>query len=163
MEETAILRELVSIVGNDRVRTQEPMSRHTSFRIGGPAEIFVEPTVAQVGRVIARCKEGEIPCTVIGNGSNLLVGDGGIPGVVICLGEQASGISVFREELFAEAGALLSKMAAEAQRAGLTGLEFAAGIPAQTGRGHHHERRRLRRRDGGCGPGSPGVDGRWRH
>ena len=94
MEETAILRELVSIVGNDRVRTQEPMSRHTSFRIGGPAEIFVEPTVAQVGRVIARCKEGEIPCTVIGNGSNLLVGDGGIPGVVICLGEQASGISV---------------------------------------------------------------------
>ena len=133
MEETAILRELVSIVGNDRVRTQEPMSRHTSFRIGGPAEIFVEPTVAQVGRVIARCKEGEIPCTVIGNGSNLLVGDGGIPGVVICLGEQASGISVFREELFAEAGALLSKMAAEAQRAGLTGLEFAAGIPGSLG------------------------------
>ena len=129
MEETAILRELVSIVGNDRVRTQEPMSRHTSFRIGGPAEIFVEPTVAQVGRVI----EGEIPCTVIGNGSNLLVGDGGIPGVVICLGEQASGISVFREELFAEAGALLSKMAAEAQRAGLTGLEFASGIPGSLG------------------------------
>ena len=133
MEETAILRELVSIVGNDRVRTQEPMSMHTSFRIGGPAEIFVEPTVAQFGRVIARCKEGEIPCTVIGNGSNLLVGDGGIPGVVICLGEQASGISVFREELFAEAGALLSKMAAEAQRAGLTGLEFAAGIPGSLG------------------------------
>lgn len=133
MEETAILQELVRIAGSDRVRTKEPMSRHTSFRIGGPAEIFVEPTVAQIGRVIACCKEEQVPYTVIGNGSNLLVGDGGIHGVVVCLGEQASGISVFREELFAEAGALLSKMAAEAQKAGLTGLEFSAGIPGSVG------------------------------
>ena len=133
MEEMAILRGLAEIVGSDRVRTREPMSRHTSFRIGGPAEIFVEPTVRQIAQVIACCREREVPYTVIGNGSNLLVGDGGIPGVVISLGERTSGISIFREELFAEAGALLSKVAANAQKAGLTGLEFAAGIPGSVG------------------------------
>ena len=133
-----MLQELSRIAGADRVKTEEPMSRHTSFRIGGPAQFFVEPDVDAVEAVIACCKRRQVPWTVIGNGSNLLVSDAGISGVVIALGRRAAAIGIGAEAdprtvITAEAGALLSVLANRACEAGLTGLEFAAGIPGSVG------------------------------
>lgn len=127
----------------------EPMSRHTTFRIGGGAQLFASPTVEQAAAILAGCRAQHIPVTVLGNGSNVLVGDRGIPGVVLVFGKQASKIlvsdSAAKQEdggteassgslLFtAEAGALLSRTACLAAEYGCTGMEFAAGIPGTVG------------------------------
>jgi len=113
--------------------TKEPMARHTTFRIGGEADVFVEPTREEVLEVISYCKEQEIPVTIIGNGSNLLVGDGGIRGVVLCVGRNMSHVQVSGDVIDAEAGALLAQVASAARDASLTGMEFAAGIPGSLG------------------------------
>lgn len=119
-----------------QVLCQEPLSRHTTFRIGGPADYYVMPeSVEQVKQVIALCKEQEMPFRVIGNGSNLLCADDGFEGVIIdmvrglnqCEADAETGM------LTAQAGVLLSALARRAQQAGLTGLEFAAGIPGSVG------------------------------
>ncbi len=109
------------------------MSRHTTFRVGGPADFLVMPDRGTLPRVIACCKESEVPFLVIGNGSNLLCGDGGVDGVVIEIGKRMADIQVDGAVVTAEAGALLSAAAARAAAAGLTGLEFAAGIPGSVG------------------------------
>ncbi len=119
----------------------EPMSRHTTFRIGGAAELFVSPTVSQAQEILAYCREHGICVTILGNGSNVLVGDRGIPGLVLSFGREASGIAVeeIRKDgiaaarMTAEAGALLSQAAGAAAERGLTGMEFAAGIPGTVG------------------------------
>lgn len=111
----------------------EPMSRRTTFRIGGPARYFVELTPeTPIGALLAALHEREIPVTVIGRGSNLLVSDEGIPGVVLCtLGY--SGVTVEGERVRAQAGATLAQIAAAALTHGLAGFEFAAGIPGSLG------------------------------
>lgn len=111
----------------------EPMSRHTTFRIGGPARYFVELTPdARVGEILAALRELEMPVTVLGRGSNLLVSDKGIPGVVLCtLGR--SRVEVDGTRVHAQAGATLAQIAAAALAHGLTGFEFAAGIPGSLG------------------------------
>ena len=113
--------------------SEEPMSRHTTFRIGGPAELFAVPGSEELPILLKLAEREQIPVTVIGNGSNLLVGDGGIRGLVIEVGSGMDEIRVTGDRLVAGAGALLSKAAQTAVAAGLGGMEFAAGIPGNLG------------------------------
>lgn len=117
----------------ERVRKDEPMSAHTTFRTGGPAEILVMPDMQELPEVVKLCKQHEIPCQIIGNGSNLLVSDRGIRGVVIEIGKPMSGITVEGSCIRAEGGAMMSAIAARAADASLTGFEFASGIPGTIG------------------------------
>ncbi len=117
-----------------KVKKQELMSGHTTFRTGGPADFFVTPDSAEMTeRLISLCKEEKIPYYMIGNGSNLLVGDRGIRGVVIQTQKEMQQIRTEGNVIRAQAGALLSKIAAEALSQELTGFEFAAGIPGTLG------------------------------
>ncbi len=109
------------------------MKNHTTFRVGGPADIFLTPSAEELPAVLSVCREEHVPVTVIGNGSNLLVGDQGIRGVVICIGFGMRGIRVDGEKIFLEAGVTLAAAAQQAAKAGLTGLEFASGIPGTFG------------------------------
>jgi len=132
----------------------EPMSAHTSFRIGGPADLFAEPSSAdELAEFIAAAENAGVPYLVLGNGSNVLVKDGGIDGLVIHIGPKMARIDIrpfptgFDDgwyTLTAEAGALLSEISMAALEAGpiigdetkgLTGLEFASGIPGSLGGG----------------------------
>ncbi len=127
-------QRLARIIPEERLRTAEPMSRHTTFRVGGAADWFVCPdTKEELTAVLALCRAENVPHTVLGNGSNLLVGDGGYRGVVISMGQRWSQVSVEGNRIRAGAGALLSAVAKQALAASLTGLEFAAGIPGSVG------------------------------
>ena len=126
-----IRKMFCDLLGEDRVFTEEAMSQHTTFKIGGPADYFLMPDKGEdVGRVIKICKEKEIPYFILGNGSNLLVGDGGYRGAVIQIYRNMSSVTVEGNEITAQAGALLS---AVAKNASLTGFEFAGGIPGTIG------------------------------
>ena len=129
-----LLKELYSITDEKNVFADEPMSRHTTFRIGGPADYFVTPESAEeIRRLIGFCRERSIPYYIVGNGSNLLVGDKGCRGVVIQIYKKMNSIRIEGERIFVQAGALLSKTAAAALEASLTGMEFASGIPGTLG------------------------------
>ena len=129
-----IRKMFCDLLGEDRVFTEEAMSQHTTFKIGGPADYFLVPDKGEdVGRVIKICKEKEIPYFILGNGSNLLVGDGGYRGAVIQIYRNMSSVTVEGNEITAQAGALLSAVAAAAKNASLTGFEFAGGIPGTIG------------------------------
>lgn len=112
---------------------REPMSKHTTFRIGGPADIFVQPAdVDELWNVIHLAREEKVPFFIVGNGSNLLVSDEGFRGMILHTGGLRN-ISVEGEVIYAQAGALLSSVARQALEHGLTGMEFAAGIPGTLG------------------------------
>ena len=115
------------------VLVDEPMKGHTTFRIGGPADIYIEPDYASIIPLIKYLKEQDVQFMVIGNGSNLLVSDEGIDGVVISLGKNSDAITISGDTMVVEAGAMLSSVANAAANAGLTGLEFASGIPGSIG------------------------------
>ncbi len=120
----------------DQILLNEPMSRHTTFRVGGPADVFFLPeTGGQVARALEAARQRGVEAHVIGNGSNLIVRDGGVRGLVICLGEGMSAIAREGNTVTAQAGATLAKVAAFAQAEGLSGLEFASGIPGTLGGG----------------------------
>ena len=124
------LRQLVKL----EVLEKEPMAGHVTFRVGGPADYYVRVSDAkELKAVIALCRERQIPWFVLGNGSNLLVGDGGIRGVVLEIQRDYAEVKVEGTKITAQAGALLSKIAAVALREHLTGFEFAAGIPGTIG------------------------------
>lgn len=129
--------KIKQILTAEQICESEPMRKHTTFRVGGEADFFVMPTIAQIPEVVSLVKECELALTVIGNGSNLLVGDRGIRGVVLELGNHANALSIDPQSAVveAEAGVLLSVVANQAARACLTGLEFAAGIPGSLGGG----------------------------
>lgn len=113
-----------------------PMSLHTTFRVGGAADFFYEPQDTEsLKAVLEMARNENIPVTVIGNGSNLLVLDGGIRGLVVKLGKKFSRIDVDGVNITAESGALMSQVAMRAYDAGLGGLEFAQGIPGTIGGG----------------------------
>ena len=115
-------------------KRQEPMKNHTTFRIGGPAEYFISPkSIGEIQTIAALCREYGVPCEIIGNGSNLLVSDKGIEGVVLKLGSDFSKVEQDGTLLKAQAGVLLTVLAKRAAQAGLTGMEFAAGIPGTLG------------------------------
>lgn len=125
---------LIDILGSEAVLVDEPMKKHTTFRIGGPADYYVLPkTIEEVKKVTALCKEAEIPYYVLGNGSNLLVSDRGYRGVIIHLYRNMNRIEVEGTRIRAQVGALLSQIAGEALRHSLTGFEFASGIPGTLG------------------------------
>jgi UDP-N-acetylenolpyruvoylglucosamine reductase len=117
------------------IRSDEPLARHTTLRVGGPADLYVEPASDEdLAAVLAYCNERGRQFLVIGRGSNLLVKDCGVRGVVICLLHgHFSRIAVTGERLSCGAGARLKAVAVEAKRAGLAGLEFLEGIPGSVG------------------------------
>jgi len=122
------------IVGSDNVKTDELMKLHTTFRIGGPADYYICPhTVQEVNKLITVCKQEKIAYYIIGNGSNLLVGDKGYRGAMIQIYRNFNHITIHGNEINAEAGALLSTIAKKALEHGLTGFEFASGIPGTVG------------------------------
>lgn len=130
---TQLIEKLKKSLPELEIREREPMRVHTTFRIGGEADVFISPKAEELEAVLAIAKEEQVPVTVIGNGSNLLVSDGGIRGLVVEIGAGMSLVSLEGNLLTAEAGALLSKVAGVAASAGLGGMEFAAGIPGSVG------------------------------
>lgn len=128
------IEELRHRLGEEGLRLQEPMKEHTTFRVGGAADIFLLPKdTAELKDALHILKKYDIPTMVIGNGSNLLVRDKGIRGAVIQLYPRMAEVTVTGDRIEAMGGALLSTVAAKAADAGLTGLEFAAGIPGSIG------------------------------
>lgn len=118
----------------ERLLINEPMSKHTTFRIGGPADYLALPaSIQEVAAVLHIAKQYHIPVTVLGNGSNVLVLDGGIRGLVIKFGTELSSIKQRGNVLFAGAGALLAEVSKQAAHYELTGFEFAIGIPGSIG------------------------------
>lgn len=129
-----IFDKLASIVTEKRVLIDEPMSKHTTFRVGGPADYFLIPqTEEEVVKLVTLCKEEEVPYYIIGNGSDLLVSDAGYRGAIIQIGRRMSEITVEGSIIRAQAGALLSAIGSEALKHSLGGFEFAAGIPGCLG------------------------------
>ena len=129
-----IIKCFNDLLGEEKVRISEPMNRHTTFRIGGPADYFLLPSTAEeVKKILEICKEKELPYFILGNGSNLLVSDEGYCGVIIQLYRNYGGITVEGTNIRAGAGTLLSQIASAAKNASLTGFEFAGGIPGTLG------------------------------
>ncbi len=116
-------------------KINEPMKIHTTFKIGGPAVIFAEPSsLTQLSGLLVQCRQAGIKIQIVGNGSNLLVSDSGFDGAVICLGQKFSDIKLLKSgHLFAAAGASLFSLCRFAAEHSLTGLEFAFGIPGSVG------------------------------
>lgn len=126
-------KELQKVMDTERVLKQEPMKKHTTFRVGGPAEYYMIPKRDEIEALIRLCNHYNIPFLIIGNGSNLLVSDRGIRGAVIEIGKEMDEIQIEGERIVVQAGALLSKTAHRAMKESLTGMEFAAGIPGCVG------------------------------
>lgn len=125
---------LVKVLDEDQIKPEEPMKNHVTFRVGGPADFFVTPkNYEELSGVLKCCAKYEMPCYIMGNGSNLLVSDQGYRGVVIQLFRQLNGIQCEGNVIRAQAGALLSAVANRALEEKLTGFEFAAGIPGTLG------------------------------
>jgi UDP-N-acetylmuramate dehydrogenase len=134
MEQHTIAALLATHIAPSLIKQDEPMKKHTTFRIGGVADFYVTPT--QVSEVVALaqvCKTHQIPLTIVGNGSNLLVSDKGIRGVVVEIGKGLSRITVEEEMLTAEAGVLMSRLGQTALSHSLTGMECGHGIPGTLG------------------------------
>ena len=127
------LTELQNVMGGSGIFMQEPMKKHTTFRVGGPADVLVQPDETALAAILALCRQYYVPYSFIGNGSNLLVGDKGIRGVVIGMTDPMGNIEVHGTRITAQAGAMLSKIANTAASNGLGGMEFAAGIPGSVG------------------------------
>lgn len=126
--------QLINCIDKERVLVDEPMKQHTTFRVGGNADYFVMPQNAEeVKNIVALCKKADMPYYILGNGSNLLVGDKGYRGVIIQIYKEMNGIQVDGDKVKAQAGALLSRIGSVALEAELTGFEFAAGIPGTVG------------------------------
>ncbi|WP_221564097.1 UDP-N-acetylmuramate dehydrogenase [Alkalihalobacillus sp. TS-13] len=117
-----------------KVLRDEPLSKHTTIKIGGPADVFVEPdSVEALKKVIDIVKTNDVPWTTIGRGSNLLVSDEGIEGVVIKLGKGTDHLEENGEEILVGGGYSLVKLSTIMSRKGMAGLEFASGIPGSLG------------------------------
>lgn len=133
-----IVKKLIDINGEKKVAESEPMSRHTTFRIGGPAKVFVSPdNIEKIIKTIELLKNEKCDYFILGNGSNLLVADEGYDGIVVST-ESLKDLNIEREDgdetyIYAEAGVMLSRAAVLASESSLTGFEFAGGIPGTVG------------------------------
>ena len=127
------LTELQNVMGGSGIFMEEPMKKHTTFRVGGPADVLVQPDETALAAILALCRQYHVSYSFIGNGSNLLVGDKGIRGVVIEMTDPMGNSEVDGTKITAQAGAMLSKIANTAASNGLGGMEFAAGIPGSVG------------------------------
>lgn len=133
---SAIYEFISTYVPEEDILTEEPMSRHTTFRVGGEAQCFVRISdKEQLKKLIPYLKQIEVPYFVLGNGSNLLVSDRGYEGVLLQIGNKMNTITIEGTRVRAQAGALLSQIAKYAYDNGLTGFEFASGIPGSIGGG----------------------------
>lgn len=129
-----IIKRLEQTVESDQFLREEPMKKHITFRVGGSAACFLTPsTKEQIREILHICQEEKTPYFILGNGSNLLVSDQGFDGVVLQVYKNMNQVTVEGEHLRVQAGALLSATARKALEAGLTGMEFAAGIPGTMG------------------------------
>ncbi len=135
MNTEQVYRDLSGLVRDENCIVRDAlMKNYTTFRIGGPADLLIQPSSEEeLIRIAAYLRQKDISAVVLGNGSNVLVKDGGIRGVVIKIGKNMGNIRTEGEEITAEAGALLSAAALAAADGGLTGMEFAAGIPGSVG------------------------------
>ena len=134
MENNSIENMFCMTLGSDNVRLHEPMKKHTTFRIGGPADYYLCPhSTEELQKILQICRENKLEFFILGNGSNLWVSDKGYRGVVIQLWKNFSDIETEDNTITVKAGALLSKVAAEALEESLTGMEFASGIPGTMG------------------------------
>lgn len=132
----AVKEALQRFVPVENILYKEPLNKYTTFRVGGEADCMVEITDAsQLSAVLQYLSKVEIPYFVMGNGSNLLAGDKGYRGIILHLSEKIAAIRVEGNRIYAQAGAYLSRVARTAAGHGLTGLEFAAGIPGTVGGG----------------------------
>lgn len=127
-------KQLANFMKKEQILLDEPMSKHTTFRVGGPADYFIIPkNIKELQKAVTLSKQYKIPYYIIGNGSNILVSDDGYRGVIIQIYKELDYIEVVGETIYAQAGVLLSKIANEAFAHDLTGVEFAAGIPGTLG------------------------------
>lgn len=132
----AVIQALKKFVPEEDIRLGEPMAEHTTFRIGGPADCLVQiGSRQQLIQVQRYLRLVEMPFFILGNGSNLLVSDKGYQGIVLQIGQKMSNIEVQGDVIIAQAGASMARVARTAQEHGLTGLEFASGIPGTIGGG----------------------------
>lgn len=128
-----LTKELPNLIIGE-IRFNELLSKHTSFRIGGPADLWIFPKdLSDIKNILTFCDSHSIPVTTIGGGTNLLISNGGIRGVVLNLERGFSDINIKGEHVVCGAGALLSKLLKQVAKEALTGLEFAAGIPGTVG------------------------------
>lgn len=126
--------ERLSAFLHERVRADEPMSKHTTIGVGGPARVLVLPrTPAEVARVVRFARSTQIPYVPVGKGSNLIVRDGGYQGIVIQLAEHMTRVRVNTRTVWAEGGASFAALSRKMTKAGRTGLEFGIGIPGSVG------------------------------
>ena len=133
-----VICALAGAVGEENVRMVEPMRDHTTFKIGGPADVMLTPRTPEAAvRVLDLLALAGTPVTVVGNGSDLLVGDRGIRGAVLLVRDNLAEVRVEGFRVHAQAGALLRDVALAAAEAGLTGLEPLWGIPAAVGGACH--------------------------
>lgn len=136
MLSSAMLETLQGYVPEENIHLQEPMAAHTTFRVGGPAECLIEiENAEQLQKVQRYLRQVEYPFSVVGNGSNLLVSDKGYQGIILQIGRKMSDITVDGNVITAKSGASLAQVAVTAWKNGLTGLEFASGIPGTVGGG----------------------------
>lgn len=128
-----ILLQLKNITDEENIKFDVEMKNHTSFRVGGPVDVLVTPAAYdEVANILKLCKKIKIPYYIVGNGSNLLVKDGGIRGIVIKL-TKLSDIKVDGNKVTAQSGAAITSVTITAREAKLSGLEFACGIPGSVG------------------------------
>ena len=125
---------LSKTTGETNILIDEPMKLHTSFKIGGPAKYFVTPSnTHNLCQIVELCRSSRTDYIILGNGSNVLVSDSGYDGVVIQIQKNLCDISVTGRSVYAQAGALLSKISGVVAKKGLAGFEFASGIPGTFG------------------------------
>lgn len=128
------LKNIVNVIDESKVKFNEPLKKYTTFKIGGPADVLIEPSSEQdILNCVKFCKENNIPLHVLGNGSKVLIKDDGLRGVVLHLGKNYAKYSVENDEIYATSGVPLPFLCVIAKKAGLSGLEFACGIPATLG------------------------------
>ncbi|HLQ72145.1 MAG TPA: UDP-N-acetylmuramate dehydrogenase [Bacillota bacterium] len=124
---------LIALTSVENVVRQKPLKSHTYTRLGGNADFFVTPqTYKEVQEIVKLANKAEIPFTLLGNGSNLIIKDGGIRGIVLNL-KQLDSIKVHETKIVAQSGALIIQTSRTALESNLTGLEFACGIPGSVG------------------------------
>ena len=134
MNKQFIYKELLNTLDEENIKVDEPMKKHISFKVGGPADFLVKPkTEEELRNVVEFAKKENVPFIVIGNGSNLLVKDGGIRGIVIELSDNFNNYEIDGNIIKAQSGALLAIIGRNAMKNSLTGFEFAAGIPGTLG------------------------------
>lgn len=134
MNKIEIYNKLTKLLSKNRVLVDEPMRNHTSFKVGGPADIIAIPqSIEEIQHTVKFCKKNNIPYFIMGNGSNLIVRDKGMRGVVVKIGDEFKNVIIKGNTVIAQAGVLLSTLSKKIMAESLKGFEFASGIPGTLG------------------------------